>query len=97
MGYYAAGGVADNRLYASHARSGASTSSALAPAHAANSSPPQDDEPVRRRTQVINLTALRRAFRRVDRATRVAHKLFSMKKAGVHGLKFKRHRRKKGI
>jgi hypothetical protein len=62
-----------------------------------NATPPSDDAPPRRRTQVINLTALRRAFRRVDRATRVAHKLFSMKRQGVHGLKFKRHRRKKGI
>jgi hypothetical protein len=66
-------------------------------ASSAASAPAYDEAPYRRKTQVINLTALRRAFRRVDRATRVASKLFSMRKSGVHGLKFKRHRRKKGV
>lgn len=91
MGYYAAGGTQlDKGLMVSHRV----TSNATQP----NASPPSDDQDApRRKTQVINLTALRRAFRRVDRATRVAHKLFSMKKQGVHGLKYKRHRRKKGI
>jgi hypothetical protein len=89
MGYYSAGGPVSGGLVPSHRQD-------LVPVSASNQTPPSDEAP-RRKTQVINLTALRRAFRRVDRATRVAHKLFSMKKQGVHGLKFKRHRRKKGI
>jgi hypothetical protein len=65
---------------------------------ASNSTPPSDDAPRRRKTRVINLTALSRAERRIERATRVAARLFSMKKHGTHGLKLKRHhRRKKGI
>jgi hypothetical protein len=63
-----------------------------------NSTPPSDDAPKRRKTRVINLTALSRAERRIERATRVASRLFAMKKHGTHGLKLKRHRRKaKGI
>ena len=92
MGYYAAGGTSNNALMVSHRVSPGSNLSGPS-----NQAPPQDDQAPRRRTQVINLTALRRAFRRVDRATRVAHKLFSMKKQGTHGLKFKHHKRKKGI
>jgi hypothetical protein len=63
---------------------------------ATNQTPPQDKP--RRKTRVINLTALSRAERRIERATRVAARLFAIKKHGTHGLKLKRHRRKaKGI
>jgi len=105
MGYYAAGGgagygvLANQPAYPTGLSSlgsnigqaptgiagGAVSTGAMAAAGGA---------PRRRRTQVINLTALRRAERRIERAARVAHRLFSFKKQGVHGLKLKHHRRK---
>lgn len=85
MGYYMAGDVADPMgLYKT-----------AAAASADNSTPPSDSAPKRHKTRVINLTALSRAERRIERATKVAARLFTMKRSGVHGLKAKRHHRKK--
>lgn len=93
MGYYNAGntdwlGTATAPGF-SVATAGRGTAAAAGPAAAAAA-----DAPYRPKQQMINLTALRRAFRRIDRATKVTAKLFSLKKQGSHGLKFKRKRRK---
>jgi hypothetical protein len=94
VGYYSAGDQIGRGLLISH-QVAPGTSMATNPS-GANQTPPHDSP--RRKTRVINLTALSRAQRRIDRATRVAAKLFSMKKHGTHGLKLKSHRRrKKGI
>jgi hypothetical protein len=95
VGYYAAGDQLGKGLMVSH-QVARGTALDQAQGGATNQTPPHDSP--RRRTRVINLTALSRAQRRIDRATRVAAKLFSMKKHGSHGLKLKSHRRrKKGI
>jgi hypothetical protein len=95
VGYYAAGGTQLGKgLMVSHQ---VAPGSALATGASGAQAVPSD-APRRARTRVINLTALNRAERRIERATRVAARLFTMKKHGTHGLKLKRHhRRKKGI
>ena len=103
MGYYRAGGgvMANEPAYDPGAsfRNFLSAGGSSAPTYDAVSrggAPGSDSNPEGRRrhkTQVINLTALRRAERRIERATRVAARLFSHKKSGFHGLKLK-HKRK---
>jgi hypothetical protein len=103
MGYYRAGGgvMANEPAYDPGAafRNFLSAGGSSAPTYDAvnrGGAPGSDSNPSgrRRRTQVINLTALRRAERRIEKAARVAHRLFSFKKQGVHGLKLKHKRRK---
>jgi hypothetical protein len=89
MGYYSAGDQLGKGLMVSHTPS---PGTSVATGSSATQTGP---EPRRARTRVINLTALSRAQRRIDRATKVAARLFSMKKHGTHGLKLKRHSRKK--
>lgn len=103
MGYYAAGG---NVAWAPPDWTTVGTGTARAPsvlappfgqlsaADTANMTMEAPDER-RRRRQVIDLTALRRAERRIDRATRVFSRLYRKTKQGHHGLKFKFKRRKK--
>jgi hypothetical protein len=85
MGYYAAGGSIPQFSSASLASHTVASSSS-----AANATPPEDRP--RRRTQVINLTALRRAERRVARFTKLAHRMVAFHK--THKLKARRRGRR---
>jgi hypothetical protein len=92
MGYYSAGGwsppsftAAPSSFNVATAGRGVADTSSGAAADAA---------PYRPRTRVLNLSALSRAFRRVDRATKLAAKLFHHKKMGFHGLKPRSRKRK---
>ncbi len=98
MGYYSAGGWSAPDFTASPSpgfsvvTAGRGTAD---PAAGAAGTMTPHDAPRRSRTRVLNLTALARAERRIERATKLAARLFREKKHGHHGLVPKRKRGRK--
>jgi len=91
MGYYAAGGGAafglpDWTTYGN-------APSAPLPGLGAPGAQAQEG-PYRPKRRVLDLTALARAERRIERASKVAARLFRHKKVGHHGLLFRKKKRK---
>lgn len=97
MGYYSAGGgwAAPDFTQAPSPSFNVATAGRGVAASSAAPSAAAGGGSYHKRTRVLNLTALRRAFNRVDKAARIAHTLFSFKKAGIHGMRQKHHRKKR--
>ncbi|MCE5255188.1 MAG: hypothetical protein LLG45_13460 [Actinomycetia bacterium] len=97
MGYYAAGGNvawSPPSFLPPASQPYTQTTAPLMPV--ASSSPDYGMEPPpRKRRTTIDLTALRRAERRIERATRIFSRLYRAKKQGHHGLLFKKKARRK--
>jgi hypothetical protein len=94
VGYYAAGGgpmawQAPSFLPAAQ-QAYSQTTAPLMP----DMGPAGELAPRKRRT-TIDLTALRRAERRIERATRIFSRLYRAKKQGHHGMLFKKKARRK--